>query len=61
MKTRPIDSPEVSLLLAWDADAGVWYLSDSSMRGLSGEAPSLPRLLNKLAERIPELEDLPTS
>jgi hypothetical protein len=39
----------------WDDEAHVWYVSDSNIPGLSGEAPTEAALDKLLDERIPEL------
>ena len=39
----------------WDEEAHVWYVSDSNVPGLSGEAPTEAAMEKLLDERIPEL------
>lgn len=39
----------------WDADAGVWFVSDSDIPGLSTEAPTLDRLVERVLAVAPEL------
>jgi predicted RNase H-like HicB family nuclease len=41
----------------FDHEAGVWYVSDSDVPGLSTEAPSLDELMAKLQVMIPDLLD----
>jgi predicted RNase H-like HicB family nuclease len=40
---------------AWDADAAVWYISDSDVPGLATEATSLEALRQKLPGMIQDL------
>ena len=37
---------------AWDAEARVWYVADSSLRGLDLEAETIDELQNKLPDAI---------
>jgi predicted RNase H-like HicB family nuclease len=39
----------------WDHDAGVWYVRESSVPGLSLEAESVEELVRKLEVAVPEL------
>lgn len=39
----------------WDAEAGVWYVAESDVLGLSLEAPTQDELTDKLLAAIPEL------
>lgn len=39
----------------WDAEAGVWYVSDSNVPGLVAEAPTQDAMKELLRERVPEL------
>lgn len=39
----------------WDAEAGVWYVAESDVPGLAGEAPTVDAMNAVLRERIPEL------
>lgn len=43
---------------AWDHDARVWYVRDSSVPGLSLEADSVEGLVRKLEVAVPELAAL---
>ena len=39
----------------WDAEAGVWYIEDSNVPGLVGEAPTLEAMVALLQTRVPEV------
>ncbi|WPL18903.1 hypothetical protein Thiowin_03996 [Thiorhodovibrio winogradskyi] len=39
----------------WDAEAGVWYVEDSNVPGLVGEADSLEAMMTLLRTRVPEM------
>lgn len=39
----------------WDAEAGVWYIEDSHVPGLVGEAPTLEAMMALLQTRVPEM------
>lgn len=39
----------------WDAEAGVWYIEDSNVPGLVGEAPTLEAMMSLLRVRVPEM------
>lgn len=39
----------------WDAEAGVWYIEDSYVPGLVGEAPTLEVMMALLQTRVPEM------
>jgi hypothetical protein len=39
----------------WDGEAGVWYIEDSNVPGLVGEAPTLETMMVLLRRRVPEL------
>ena len=39
----------------WDAEAGVWYIEDSNVPGLVGEAPTLEAMMVLLRVRVPEV------
>ena len=41
--------------IEWDAEAGVWYIEDSNIPGLVGEAPTLEMMMALLRVRIPEM------
>lgn len=41
--------------IEWDATAGVWYIEDSNIPGLVGEAPTLEAMMVLLRIRIPEM------
>lgn len=41
--------------IEWDAEAGVWYIEDSNISGLVGEAPTLETMMVLLQVRIPEM------
>ena len=38
----------------WDAEAGVWYVADSNVPGLVGEAATLEAMMALLQVRVPE-------
>lgn len=46
---------KVTVRCAWDASAGVFFVHDSPIPGLSTEAPTMPALLCKLPGMIREL------
>jgi hypothetical protein len=37
----------------WDAEAGVWYIEDSNVPGLVGEAATLEAMMALLQARVP--------
>lgn len=39
----------------WDAEADVWYIEDSNVPGLVGEAPTLESMMALLQVRVPEM------
>lgn len=39
----------------WDAEAEVWYVSESNVPGLAAEAPTVEAMNAVLRERVPEL------
>lgn len=39
----------------WDKEAKVWYIEDSNVPGLVGEAPTLEVMMTLLQVRIPEM------
>ena len=39
----------------FDAEAGVWYICDSTLPGLRTEAESLDALVGKLRDMVPDL------
>jgi predicted RNase H-like HicB family nuclease len=39
----------------WDAEAGVWYIEDSNVPGLVGEAATLEAMMALLQVRVPEM------
>jgi hypothetical protein len=39
----------------WDAEAGVWYIEDSNVPGLVGEAATLEAMMALLQARVPEM------
>lgn len=45
----------VEVEVSWDAEAGVWYVSDSDVPGLATGADTMEELLAKLKHVIPEL------
>lgn len=42
----------------WDAEAGVWYVCDSNVPGLSAEAPTPEEMEARLSVLVPELLQL---
>ena len=43
------------VIASWDGEAGVWYVRNSSVPGLSLEAETPAALLNKIEVAVPEL------
>jgi len=41
--------------VAWDGEAKVWYVSDSDVPGLAGEAESVEEMIKLLQNRVPEM------
>ena len=39
----------------WDAEAARWYVADSNVPGLVGEAPTLEAMMALLHVRVPEM------
>ena len=39
----------------WDNEAGVWYIEDSNVPGLVGEATTLEAMIALLHVRVPEM------
>jgi hypothetical protein len=39
----------------WDSEASVWYIEDSNVPGLVGEALSLEAMVTLLRTRVPEM------
>lgn len=46
------------VIAAWDSDAKVWYVQESSVPGLSLEAATPSKLIQKVELAIPELLEL---
>lgn len=44
------------ICVEWDAETGVWYIEDSNVPGLVGEASMLEALMTLLQVRIPEMQ-----
>lgn len=42
----------------WDAEAGVWYVSETDVPGLATEAATIEELERKLLRMVPELVEL---
>ncbi|MBK6636165.1 MAG: DUF1902 domain-containing protein [Rhodocyclaceae bacterium] len=42
-------------MVDWDADASVWYVSDSNVPGLVAEAATLDEMGKKLDVLVPEM------
>jgi hypothetical protein len=47
--------PELKVTCEWDDEVSLWYVADSNVPGLSGEAPDMASMNALLSERIPEL------
>jgi hypothetical protein len=43
------------ILIEWDAEANVWYIENSTVPGLVGEAETLDAMLALLQTRVPEM------
>lgn len=43
------------ILIEWDAEANVWYIENSTVPGLVGEAATLDAMLALLQTRVPEM------
>ena len=41
--------------IEWDAEAGVWYVEDSNVPGLVGEAGTLEAMMALPQVRVPEM------
>ncbi|WP_058555056.1 DUF1902 domain-containing protein [Thiohalocapsa sp. ML1] len=41
--------------IRWDDEAKVWFVADSTVPGLVGEAPSMDAMLSLLKRRVPEM------
>lgn len=46
------------VVCAYDAEAGVWYVADSDVPGLSLEAPTRDAMVQRIREAAPELLEL---
>lgn len=42
----------------WDAEAGLWYVAESNVPGLSAEAPTKEEMVGLLEALIPQLVQL---
>lgn len=51
--TQPFD-----IFVGWDAEAQVWYVTDSSVPGLATEADTLEALVEKVRMMVLELLEL---
>jgi len=49
---------EFKVCCNWDDEAGVWYVAESNVPGLSAEAPTVEAMQMLLNKRIPELAQL---
>lgn len=55
-RTPPIKTMNtLHVKVTWDAEASVWYVSDSNVPGLSTEAPTVEAMMEKLNVMVPEL------
>ena len=43
------------ICVEWDAEVGVWYIAESNVPGLVGEAPTLEAMMALLRVRVPEM------
>ncbi|MBB1091961.1 DUF1902 domain-containing protein [Rhodopseudomonas palustris] len=43
------------ICIEWDAEAQVWYIEDSTVPGLVGEAATLDAMMLLLKTRVPEM------
>lgn len=43
--------------ISWDAEAGVWYVSETDFPGLVAEADTQPRLVEKIRSLVLDLYD----
>lgn len=50
----------ITIECRWDADAKLWYVHESNLPGLGGEAPTRRAMNALLRERIPEMLKLNT-
>ncbi len=41
--------------ISWDAEAGVWYVSDTDFPGLVAEAGTQQELMRKVRQLVPDL------
>ena len=46
---------DYEIRVEWDAEAGVWYVEDSNVPGLVGEAATLEAMMALLQVRVPEM------
>jgi predicted RNase H-like HicB family nuclease len=46
--TQVVDIAGQSVVIAYDAEAGVWYVHSSTVPGLAGEAASAAELIEEL-------------
>jgi hypothetical protein len=46
---------EYSIHIAWDAEVNLWYIAESNVPGLVGEAPTWESMMALLRERVPEM------
>lgn len=53
-----LEAVKLRVSAAYDDEAGVWYVADSEVPGLSCEAEIADGLLAKLARIVPELIEL---
>jgi predicted RNase H-like HicB family nuclease len=54
MNTQTV-AMNITVTAAWDPEAGVWYVEDSNVPGLSTGADTLDELVEKLKVVVPEL------
>lgn len=49
------NSAHYTIHIDWDAEVKLWYIADSNVPGLVGEAPTLDAMLALLHDRVPEM------
>lgn len=49
------NSAHYTIHIDWDAEVKLWYIADSNVPGLVGEAPTLDTMLVLLHDRVPEM------
>lgn len=52
------DAVNFNVQVAWDEDAGVWFVQDTDVPGLVAEADDLDTLVKRLIVLVPEMLEL---